>query len=460
MRIADCRSFGDVRDAYEKMIALNEKLNALITPIPPEENPNGGRLCHVPVLLKDNVSTKGIRTTAACRLLENYVPPFDATVVEKLRAEGAVFLGKTSMDELSMGGSNLTSFTGPVYNPYDFSRIPGGSSGGSAVLTAAGAVPLAIGSDTGDSVRKPASYCGIVGVKPTYGRISRYGIIPYASSLDHVGFFTTAVEDAFLALQILSGKDERDLTTFAPSKHPLPERIDPSVAGKKILIFQDVLNNTPKETRVLFDRIVASLKEKGARIEEIRFRKDLLELVLPVYSLIADAEALSNHADLSGAYFGERIEGTDFEEMTIRSRTAGFGSVAKKRFLIGAYSLSDGGVLFTKARKVRRLLVEEILSGLKDADALIAPSTPKGAPLIRESGAPKRKDSVRIADNHLVLGNLGGFPSMSVPMGMVSGLPVGFSITSNLYDEGSMFAVAKAVEEITGLCGVTKEGLL
>ena len=203
-------------EAYEKVVAYQDKLNATITAIDPKDidyDKLEGKLKGIPVALKDNVSTKGIKTTAASRILDNYYPVYDATIVEKLRKEGAVFVAKASMDELAMGGSNLTSMIGPCHNPYDLNRISGGSSGGSAVLVASGAVSVAIGSDTGDSVRKPAGYCGVVGVKPTYGRISRYGIIPYASSLDHVGYFTRNIKDASLVLEVLAGRDDHDMTS-------------------------------------------------------------------------------------------------------------------------------------------------------------------------------------------------------------------------------------------------------
>ena len=200
------------KDSYKKVRDLQDKLNATITFIDPAE-PSEGKLAGIPVALKDNISTKGIKTTAASDILDNYIPIYDATIVEKLRDAGAVFVCKSSMDELAMGGTNRTANIGPCLNPYDLTRISGGSSGGSAALVASGAVPLAIGTDTGDSVRKPASFCGIVGVKPTYGRISRYGIIPYASSLDHVGYFTTSVEDAALALEVLAGDDPKDMTS-------------------------------------------------------------------------------------------------------------------------------------------------------------------------------------------------------------------------------------------------------
>ncbi|MBQ1448178.1 MAG: aspartyl/glutamyl-tRNA amidotransferase subunit A, partial [Erysipelotrichaceae bacterium] len=391
MRIADIiNQDGDKRcfDAYQKAQDVQGKLNATITFIDPKdqlEEAKEGKLYKIPVAVKDNYNTKGILTTAGCKILDNYIPVYDATVVKKLKEAGAIMIAKSSMDELAMGGSNLTSIIGPCYNPYDLNRISGGSSGGSAVLTAANVVPIAIGSDTGDSVRKPASFTNTIGVKPTYGRISRYGVIPYASSLDHVGYFTNDVKDAALVLECIAGRDDNDLTT---SDLPVPEYsklLNDDIKGKKILIFKNVVDVIDNQD-VLdgFNKVVEGLKERGAIIEEVSFDDTLLKAILPTYYVIANAESSANHSNLDGVRFGHRIEGEDTDQIMINSRTAGFGPLLKKRFIIGSYALFEDNQerIFRKAQKIRRLINDDIYAKLKDADCLLAPASGKPAPLI------------------------------------------------------------------------------
>ena len=440
-------------EAYEKLESVNAKLNCVVTSIKPEKE-------GIPVALKDNISTKGILTTASCRILENYVPVFNAEVVDKLEACGFVPVAKASMDELAMGGTNLTALTGPVKNPYDTTRISGGSSGGSAVLVASGVVPCAIGSDTGDSVRKPASFCGVVGVKPSYGRISRYGVIPYSSSLDHVGYFTTCVEDACKMLEVLAGRDDRDMTS---SFLPVPEYsklLTGDVNGKKILVFKNVTEAIKNnDTLSLFAKVVEDLKNKGAIVEEVFFDETLLRAILPTYYIIANAEATANHSNLDGINFGRRVEGASTEEIMNKSRTEGFGPWIKKRFVIGSYALHEENQdrVLRKAQKIRRLIVDEIMSKLKDADAIIAPASSGVAPKIDEASSDELNDEYLIAENHMAIGNFAGLPSMTLPMGFVEGLPIGVNVTSNPFKEVDMFDIAKAIEDSTGLAGLTKE---
>ena len=440
-------------DTYEKCIEVSKKLNCVVTPIKP--NKDG-----IAIALKDNVSTKGIRTTASCRLLENYVPVYNATIVDKLEANGFVPVCKASMDELAMGGTNLTALTGPVKNPYDLNRISGGSSGGSAVLVASGAVSCAIGSDTGDSIRKPASYCGVVGVKPTYGRISRYGIIPYASSLDHVGYFTTCVEDACRLLEVLAGRDDKDMTSSYKEVLKYSELLNSDVKNKKILVFKNVTDAISNaDIMSLFNNVINSLKEKGAIIEEVYFDEKLMKAILPVYYIIANAEATANHSNLTGVDFGRRVNGNSVEEIMLNSRSEGFGPWIKKRFVIGSYALFEENQerILRKAQKIRRLIVNDVMSKLKNADILIAPASSNVAPLINDTSTNELNDEYLIADNHMVIGNFAGLPSLTLPMGYVDGLPVGVNITANPFKEDIMFNVAKAIEDSIGLKGNTKE---
>lgn len=440
-------------NCYEKVKKAHEKLNCVVTPVKPEKE-------GIAIALKDNVSTKGILTTASCKILDNYVPVYNATIVDKLEANGFVTVCKASMDELAMGGTNLTALTGPVKNPYDLTRISGGSSGGSAVLVASGALSCAIGSDTGDSIRKPASFCGVVGVKPTYGRISRYGIIPYASSLDHVGYFTTCIDDAAKMLEVLAGRDDKDMTSSCLPVLKYTELLNGDVKGKKVLIFKNVVDAiSNNEVKELFNKVIANLKEDGAIIKEVSFDETLLRAILPTYYIIANAEATANHSNLDGINFGERVDGKSIEEIMINSRSAGFGPWIKKRFIIGSYALFEENQerILKKAHKIRRLIVDEIMRELKEADILIAPAAPGVAPKIEGTSTDELSEEYLVADNHMVIGNFGGLPSLTLPMGFVDKLPVGVNLTANPFKEDVLFNVAKAIENKTGLMDITKE---
>lgn len=458
MRICDCKA-NNIDASIEKLHKYNEKLNNIVTFVEPKVE-GKGKLDNVAVVLKDNINTKGVLTTASCKILDNYVPVYNAHIVDKIRQEGGVIVAKASMDELAMGGTNLTALTGPVKNPYDLNRISGGSSGGSAVAVASNAVALAIGSDTGDSVRKPASFNGIVGVKPTYGRISRYGIIPYSSSLDHVGYFTTNVKDAALALEVLAGRDDRDMTSSYLPVEEYSTNLNADIKDKKILVFKNVIDAiTNKDVLDSFNKVVAGLKEKGAIVEEVSFDETLMRAILPTYYIIANAEATANHSNLSGLLFGERVNGKSIDELMINSRTAGFGPWIKKRFIIGSYALKEDNQerIFRKAQKIRRLIVNDVMAKLKDADGLIAPASPSVAPLINNTSTNELTDEYLVADNHMVIGNFAGLPSITLPMGYSEGLPLGVNLTCNPFKEQDMFNISLVVEDITGLSDVTKE---
>lgn len=455
----------NVKEASEKAQALQGKLNAVITFVDTEEQlkdlPEEGLLRGVPIALKDNVNTKGIRTTAGSRILSNYIPIYNAEIADRLKKAGAVTIAKASMDELAMGGTNLSCFTGAAHNPWDTRRMTGGSSGGSAALVAAGVVPMAIGSDTGDSVRKPASYCGVVGVKPTYGRISRYGIIPYASSLDHVGYFTRNIEDACVTLKVLAGRDERDMTSSNREVPDYSALLNSDISGKKIAVIKNVLNgiSTP-EIVSIFNDLADKLRKRGAVVEEYEFDEDLMHAILPTYFIIANCEATSNHSNLDGIRFGVREEGADMAEIMTNSRTKGFGPLIRRRFVIGSYGLFEENQdrIFRKAQKVRRKIVEAMDACLKDYDAIIAPAAGTIAPFI-ESGTDQDalgEDNV-VAENYLAMGNFSGYPSLTQPMGFVDGCPVGVNITCRAFEETEMFDLAKAIEEETGLKDLVAE---
>lgn len=445
-------------EALEKAKKLQPELNDVITFVDPQEQldnlPETGLMRGVPIALKDNVCTKGILTTAASNILKNYVPVYDAEIVTKLKNAGAVCIAKSSMDELAMGGTNLTANIGPAHNPYDVTRITGGSSGGSAALVASGVVPMAIGSDTGDSVRKPASYCGVVGVKPTYGRISRYGVIPYASSLDHVGYFTRSIEDACISLEVLAGRDDRDMTSSNREVPKYSALLNSDMHGKKIAILSNVVDSIKnKETVKLFNDLMEELRKRGAVVEEYTFNEALMRAILPTYYLIANCEATSNHSNLDGIRFGVRKEGADMAEIMTNTRTEGFGPLIRRRFVIGSYGLFEENQerLFRKAQKVRRLIVDAMRECLKDYDCIIAPASGSIAPHIEgDYNEDQLSEDYLVSENYMAMANFSGYPSMTVPMGFIEGCPIGVNLTTRAFDEETMFDIGKAIEEITG----------
>ena len=453
--------------AVNKAQAFQADLNAMVSFIDPSEQieqlkniDSSAAFYGVPVVLKDLVNMKGTRTTGSSGILDNYVSPYDATITEKLKAAGAIIIGKSSCDTFGMGGTNMTAWTGPVPNPYDLNRMAGGSSGGSAVLVASGVVPMAIGTDTGDSIRKPASYNNIVGLKPTYGRISRYGVIPYASSLDHVGVFTRNVKDAAMSLTVLAGRDDKDMTSSNRPVENYADLLNSELTGKRIGIIQNVIDAIKKpETLKLFKDLCDQLEVKGAIIKTIHLDEKLMHAFLPTYYIIANAEATANHANLDGLRFGVLHEGKTMEESMILSRTAGFGKLLKKRFVIGTYALftENQEEVFRKAQKVRRLIVEDLNRVLNDVDVLIAPASSQGAPKFDDVSIDQLSSEYLIAENYMALANFSGYPSITVPMGMVDGLPVGVNLSSAAFTEQLLLDVAFAIEETTGIKDVVKE---
>lgn len=444
--------------ALKKAHKSHELYNDVVTFIDPSAQianmPKEGKMKGIPIALKDNVCTKGIKTTACSNILANYVPIYNAHIVDKLQQAGAICIAKASMDELAMGGTNLTSNIGPCLNPYDTTRMSGGSSGGSAVLVASGAVDFAIGSDTGDSIRKPASYCGIVGVKPTYGRISRYGIIPYSSSLDHVGYFTRSIEDAAVSLEVLAGRDDRDMTSSYREVEEYSKLLNSDLNGKKIAVFKNVYDGlTNQKTIDIFNDLLKKMEAKGATVDFVALPDDLCKALLPTYYLIANCEATANHSNLDGLRFGVQKEGKDVEEIMINSRTAGFGSLIRKRFVIGSYGLfvENQEKLFRQAQRVRRLIVNEVKDILSKYDCLIAPASNDIAPHLDDNSRDQLSDEYLIVENHMVIGNFTGYPSMTLPMGMIDGCPIGVNLTCMAFEESKMFNLGLAIEEITGL---------
>ncbi|MDE8289934.1 amidase family protein [Erysipelothrix rhusiopathiae] len=428
----------------------NERLNAIVSFVDPNEVTDG-LISGWDIALKDNINMKDTLTTASCKLLSNHKSIYNAHVVDRLLDEGAVIVAKTSMDELGMGGTNLSAITGPVYNPYDITRISGGSSGGSAALVGAKAVRASLGSDTGDSVRKPAAYCGAVGVKPTYGRISRYGVIPYASSLDHVGYFTQNVADAACLLEVLAGRDDRDMTSSMEPVVSYSKLLDKDLEGKRIGIFKTVEDAIENEAiKASFVQFKEKLEAQGAILVEKTIEKTLMRTMLPVYSVISNSEAVANHANLDGVRFGLSQEGDSLEEIMKNTRTNGFSSLIKRRFIFGAFALDDANQkeVFDQAKKVRRLLVNAYASCFEDVDIMVTLASGTVAPKVENQLMDELSDAYLIGENHMVINNFSGYPSMTLPLDLVDGLPVGINISTQPFTEAKMFAYGQAFESL------------
>lgn len=415
----------------------------------------------IPYALKDNFSTSGILTTASSNILKDYVPVYDATVYKKLKKAGAVLVGKTVLDELAMGGTGTTGHTGIVRNPWNKDCMIGGSSAGSASSVALGIVPFSIGSDTGDSVRKPASHGGLVGFKPTYGRISRYGLFAFASSLDHVAMFSRNVRDAAIITDVLKGKDINDMVTLNDDKKTYADLIDNDIKGKKLFYikeicgldtYKDTSDETLTKTLESFHETLDKLRSQGFIIEEVSMDKKLLEAIYPTYMCISCAEATSNNSNLTGIQFGPRGEGQSVEEIMFDARTKGFSELIKRRFILGSYILQKENQekLFLNAQRVRHMIVDKMNEFFEKYDGMIAPCS--GGPAQSfDSSSEQLSDRYLILENHLAIGNFGGFPSITLPYTMINDMPVGLNITGRVKEDDVVLNMANYVEKVTGL---------
>lgn len=415
----------------------------------------------IPYALKDNFSTSGILTTASSNILKDYVPVYDATVYKKLKKAGAVLVGKTVLDELAMGGTGTTGHTGIVRNPWNKDCMIGGSSAGSASSVALGIVPFSIGSDTGDSVRKPASHGGLVGFKPTYGRISRYGLFAFASSLDHVAMFSRNVRDAAIITDVLKGKDINDMVTLNDDKKTYADLIDNDIKGKKLFYikeicgldtYKDTSDETLTKTLESFHETLDKLRSQGFIIEEVSMDKKLLEAIYPTYMCISCAEATSNNSNLTGIQFGPRGEGQSVEEIMFDARTKGFSELIKRRFILGSYILQKENQekLFLNAQRVRHMIVDKMNKFFEEYDGMIAPCS--GGPAQSfDSSSEQLSDRYLILENHLAIGNFGGFPSITLPYTMINDMPVGLNITGRVKEDDVVLNMANYVEKVTGL---------
>lgn len=421
-----------------------------ITEVKPEEYLKG-----IPYFAKDNYSTKGLETTASSNILNGYVPLFDATVISKLKSKGMILLGHTTMDELAMGGTGTTGHKGDTTNPYDRSRIVGGSSCGSAAAMAEGIVPMALGSDTGDSVRKPASLSGTVGFKPTWGRVSRYGLFPFAPSLDAIGYFTRNVLDASYILSAIAGHDKHDMSSSYRKNERYQDYVLQHKTLKKVGYFKDVMDSISDKTiKDAYTSLLEDLKKKGYEVIEYDFPVQLLDALYPTYMIISCAEASSNDANLDGVRFGPAAEGSPktYKEYMTECRTKGFSDLIKRRFVIGSFSLlsENQEEIFNRAQKARRLIVDEMNRFFDECDYLVVPAA---------YSIPKKIKNLSTAwstnpdylDNILTLGNFGGYPSLTVPMTFEDGLPIGVNITGRIFEDGYVFALGQEIEGITNL---------
>ena len=448
-----------VEEALRKSHEVEDKYNAFVTILDDAEakDVSESLVSGIPFGVKDNYSTKDVLSTGSSNTLKNYVPFYTATVVQRLMDAGAIMVNKTALDEFGMGGTGTTPHTGAVLNPWDQTRMCAGSSAGSACAVASGVYPFALGSDTGDSIRKPAAYCGIVGYKPTYGMLSRYGLFPFASSLDHCGILTRSVEDAAIVTDIMKGIDDHDMTSWDSSHIHLQEALTGDIEGKKLFYIKEIcdIHNYPNASETLkehlnnFFKTLELLKTKGVTVEEVSIDSKLLNAIASVYVVISCAEATSNMSNLTGIIFGPRSNKTDVFEMMKEHRTLGFSPLIKRRFIIGSYVLQKENQerYFKNAQRVRRLIVDKMKELFRKYDALILPVSSGPAKKLDED-----KDVIdagtNVLEEHLQIGNFGGFPSITIPNGFIETLPVGINITGNCYDDENVLNIAYTLESL------------
>jgi aspartyl-tRNA(Asn)/glutamyl-tRNA(Gln) amidotransferase subunit A len=413
----------------------------------------GAPLTGVPIAVKDNICTRGIRTTASSKMLRDYTPPYNATVIDRLEAAGGIVVGKTNCDEFAMGSSNENSAFGPAHNPWALERTPGGSSGGSAATVAARSVPVALGSDTGGSIRQPAAMCGIVGLKPTYGRVSRYGLIAFGSSLDQIGPLTTTVADAALTLGVIAGHDPADATS---AREPVPDylaALTGDVKGLRLGVPQRLIGQgVDADVRRAFDSAIEVFVSLGASIVDVELPN--ARYAIPAYYLVATAEASSNLARYDGVRYGLRAVappgGASLRDMYARTREAGFGPEVKRRIMLGTYVLSAGyyDAYYLQAEQVRTLIQRDYHRAFERVDAVVMPTSPTAAFGLGEKASDPLQ--MYLTDVFTVSANLAGLPAISVPCGFTSNqLPIGFQLTGRPFDEALLLRAADAYERLT-----------
>jgi aspartyl-tRNA(Asn)/glutamyl-tRNA(Gln) amidotransferase subunit A len=454
-----------------RIAKLNPRYNAVITVTEESaltsaeradkqlRNNSGTDLCGIPILHKDIFCTRNVRTSCGSKMLDNFIPPYDATVVENFADAGAVMLGKTNMDEFAMGSSNETSFYGPVKNPWDITLVPGGSSGGSAAAVAARLSPAATATDTGGSIRQPAALCGVSGLKPTYGRVSRWGMIAFASSLDQAGPIAKSAEDCAILLQCMASSDPRDSTSVERAVPNYRVTLNDSVAGVKIGIpkeyFSDGLDPSV-EAAVMAS--LSTLRELGAELVDISLPNS--HLSVPAYYVIAPAEASANLSRFDGVRYGHRCDNpVDLRDMYRRSRAEGFGEEVQRRILIGSYCLSAGyyDAYYRKAQQVRQLIRQDFVNAFEQVDIVMGPTCP--SPAFKFGAKGDDPVAMYLEDIYTIATNLAGLPGMSIPCGLVNGNPAGIQLIGNYFDEASLLNVAHRLQQATDWHKLQPRGL-
>jgi aspartyl-tRNA(Asn)/glutamyl-tRNA(Gln) amidotransferase subunit A len=461
LRAGACSSEELTRASLERIGRLDGRLNSFITVTEQQaldaaraadarlKAGNAGPLTGIPFAHKDIFCTRGVKTSCGSRMLDNFPAPYDATVTRKLLDAGAVMIGKTNMDEFAMGSSNETSFYGPVKNPWDEMRVPGGSSGGSAAAVAARLVPVSTGTDTGGSIRQPAALCGITGIKPTYGRVSRYGMIAFASSLDQGGSFACSAEDAAIMLGAMAGFDERDSTSVDRPVDDYQATLNAPLQGLKIGLPKEYFGEgLDAAVGSAVQTALDEYRKLGAELVEISLPNT--QLAVPAYYVVAPAECSSNLSRFDGVRFGYRAaDPKDLADLYTRSRGEGFGAEVKRRILIGAYALSAGyyDAYYLKAQQIRRLIRDDFLKAFEQVDVIMGPTAPSTAFKLGE----KADDpvSMYLSDIYTIAANLAGLPAMSIPAGFVEGLPVGLHVIGNYFAEGQLLNAGHQYQQVT-----------
>lgn len=414
------------------------------------ENGDVEEMTGIPIALKDILATTDAPTTAASRILEGYISPYDATVVARLREQGAVFLGKTNTDEFAMGSSTENSAFGPTTNPWDANRVPGGSSGGSAAAVASREAAISLGSDTGGSIRQPAGFCGIVGLKPTYGRVSRFGLLPFASSLDQIGPFSRTIEDAAMMLRAISGHDPRDSTSAPVDVPSYANSFREDLKGIKIGVAKEyTVDGMETGVDAAVKDALQQLEALGAELVEVSLPHT--EYALATYYITAPAEASANLARYDGIRFGNRIDGDDLTDTYLRTRGQGFGAEVKRRIMLGTYALSSGyyDAYYVKAQKVRTLIKQDFDQAFTGVDAIVAPTSPTVA--FEIGSRTEDPYAMYLADVFTIPANMAGIPGVSVPCGFSDGLPVGLQLLGKPFDEANLLGIAHAYEQAAGV---------
>ncbi len=451
------------KEFFARIARRNPELNAFLTLCPERAYAQADRvdagiaqgshlapLAGVPLAVKDVLSTRGVRTTCGSKILENYVPPYDATAIERLEAAGAVILGKTNCDEFAMGSSNENSAYGPVRNPLAPDRVPGGSSGGSAAAVAAGLSVVALGTDTGGSIRQPGSYCGIPATMPTYGRVSRYGLIAFASSLDRIGPFTTNIADAAAVMSVIAGHDSNDSTAAAVPVPNYASEIERPIQGLRIGVPEDYFGEgIDPEVKAKVQAGIALLEKLGCR--RVSLHMPHTAYAIATYYIVATAEASSNLARYDGVRYGLRVPGATLMEMYRKTRERGFGPEVKRRIMLGTYALSSGyyDAYYLRAQKVRALIARDFSEAFQKVDAIITPTAPTPAFKLGEKTADPLE--MYLADIYTVTGSLAGVPGISIPCGKTkAGLPIGMQVFGPHFGEGRILQLSRAFEQADG----------